>query len=524
MQFKKWIKYFSDRPYFIVVLFFCVLTVYLFPVICFKYFPTVDGPAHLYNAKIISELWWGNTSLYEQFFKFNAEPVPNWTGHFISVIAGLVFPYWFVEKIIVLLITVGIPFSMWYLARSTGVVPGWKLFLTLPFIYSVIIYLGFFNYLLSVILFFFIIARIIRWDDDFNKRNFMELIMLSTILYFTHVLCFVFALMFVCIYTLLIQFRSETFIFNKSNIYRLLAFVPGILFAIWFYSSRSIEGFRNKTEQIPMESLLKMFTDGSVLSGLNGAIEDPYTIIFIRGIALLLIITIFYRWLTKSGIIKADIFLLLSLIFLVAYFFIPDGMAKGGFISIRMILMSFMFVTVWLMSTKLPLIISVFAALLAIYTGFSTWPYRMEVATSLNSDVNNYLVASSVIPEQSIVLPLNYSGNWLHLNISAYAGTERDIIILENYEALYKEFPLTWKAETAPGDRLGNFMQSRNPFITPDNYENITGKKLNGVIRWSYNQETTDSIAKETNKILVKKFKKNFRSGAGDVFYNPDPN
>src|SRR5688572_30595354 len=84
----------------------------LAPVWFFQYFPTVDGPAHFYNASIIRELLFGDAEIFNSFFKFNPQPVPNWSGHLLAVILGIFFPVWVIEKIVVLLIVVGIPFGV----------------------------------------------------------------------------------------------------------------------------------------------------------------------------------------------------------------------------------------------------------------------------------------------------------------------------------------------------------------------------------------------------------------------------
>ncbi len=511
---------FLNRPAFIFGLFILILGICLAPVLCFKYFPTVDGPAHLYNAKIIREFWFGNSEFYKPYFSFNAEPVPNWTGHIIAIIAGLFLPVWMVEKILILLIVAGIPFSMWHLSGSYAAKTNWKIFLLLPFVYPVTLYLGFFNFMLSLVLLLLLISMLARWNERLNNKYFLLVIFLATLLYFTHVLAFGVAIMVAGLQIVIEQINKETIRLQKPDLLKIFVFVPGILLAVKFFSSRNMEGFRNKTEQLSMENLLKCLGEGSVLSGLNGVVEVPYTTIFVRGILLLLIVALIFRIIRKTGWKQEDLMLVLSMIFLICFFLLPDGMASGGFISLRMILLSLMFAVIWLITVKMPVWICLIAALLGIYTSFSTLSYRLEVASNLNADVKNYLEASTEIPEQSVVLPLNYSNNWLHINISNYAGAAKDILILDNYEAVLKEFPLTWNDKTAPQAKLGNFTQSLNPFITIDAYEKISGQKIDCVMRWAYPKGTTDSISLSTNNILVKEFKTYSHNGAGETFCN----
>ena len=52
------------------------LTVFLFllPVIGIKFFPTIDGPAHLYNGNLLNQLWFHGKTEVLQFFDVNKNP------------------------------------------------------------------------------------------------------------------------------------------------------------------------------------------------------------------------------------------------------------------------------------------------------------------------------------------------------------------------------------------------------------------------------------------------------------------
>src|SRR5437764_835447 len=67
------------EPYF----FYLFIVINILPVLYFKYFPTGDGAAHLYNSRLILELMKGNNFLSD-YFHFN-ELSPNWFGHIFLV-------------------------------------------------------------------------------------------------------------------------------------------------------------------------------------------------------------------------------------------------------------------------------------------------------------------------------------------------------------------------------------------------------------------------------------------------------
>ena len=65
--------------------FLSVTILNLSPIFIGEFFSTMDGPAHLYNSNLINRLLF--ESKLNDFFIFNQEPIPNWTGHiFLSVI------------------------------------------------------------------------------------------------------------------------------------------------------------------------------------------------------------------------------------------------------------------------------------------------------------------------------------------------------------------------------------------------------------------------------------------------------
>jgi hypothetical protein len=46
------------------------------------------------------------------------------------------------------------------------------------------------------------------------------------------------------------------------------------------------------------------------------------------------------------------------------------------------------------------------------------------------------------VPPGSLLLPLNYNDKWVYLHLSGYAGTEKPLALLENYESALSWFPV----------------------------------------------------------------------------------
>ena len=60
--------------------FILLVVFYILPIWVFKYFPSQDGPCHIYNSFILKHY---NDPEYNfnEFFEIRKSPVPNWASH-----------------------------------------------------------------------------------------------------------------------------------------------------------------------------------------------------------------------------------------------------------------------------------------------------------------------------------------------------------------------------------------------------------------------------------------------------------
>src|SRR5260370_37963400 len=61
------------------------------PIWSAHYFPTVDGPSHLYNSWLLQQLLNGN-HLVTQWYAIDWRPNPNWTGHIVLALLVSILP------------------------------------------------------------------------------------------------------------------------------------------------------------------------------------------------------------------------------------------------------------------------------------------------------------------------------------------------------------------------------------------------------------------------------------------------
>ncbi|MBC7864115.1 MAG: hypothetical protein IAF38_14155, partial [Bacteroidia bacterium] len=159
--------------------FYVVVFANVYMILSWKFFMTLDGPLHFYNANIIKHLWLGDFPEASNRYKFNEIPVPNWAGHFILAFLQLIFKGEVAEKIFYSSLFFFFPVSFRYLIRSIRPDNTQLSFLIFPFIFSGIFYMGFFNLSIALIFMFFCIGF---WWRNSNGLDFKKTLLLSILI------------------------------------------------------------------------------------------------------------------------------------------------------------------------------------------------------------------------------------------------------------------------------------------------------------------------------------------------------
>lgn len=498
-----------------------LLLITLLPVLLFKYFPTVDGPAHLYNATLIRGLVTDQAAWYSQFFYFNEVPVPNWTGHFIQAVAGSVFPVWMTEKFLLLIVLGLLPYAIFRILKSAEIKAGWHLIMIFPFLFTVLLYLGFFNYLIGISVMLLLLNRIIHLKMPMTRYEILWLCLGTLILYFSHLL----PLMLLMGFTVLAFFLNRKELISPVRVAIQLAGIFSLPLAGILYSFRNkgLEGYQGTVGWVEKPELVSWIFTGKTFIGLNGDVEGKSAAVFAL-MLMVALLTALFLIISKRMKSRGGFWLAAAVDLLALYFIIPDGVGGGGFISLRLLLLFFLFVVIWLLHLELPSLLQTSLIVVALFSAWYPLLYRIESAKQLSADAESVINAAELLPEHSVVLPLNYSTNWLHINLSSYAGTRSGVVVLDNYEAKQVDFPLRWKKSASPATSAGNFAQSNNPEIDVNGYEKKSGFTINVISRWSFSFEDADSTGKKTDAEIRKDFRFYAKQEQFEVFIRSTKN
>ena len=480
------------------ILFFIATLLNLYPVLSNQYFPTLDGPAHLYNASIIKELMVNSGSVFSDYFVFNNKLVPNWSGHFILVFFQLFLPAFLAEKCLLLLYLVGLPYAFRSLVLMISPKNGLSSYLIFPFCYTSVFLLGFYNFSIGILLMLVIFrAWIKREQQKTSWKKFLLFFLLFLLIYLSHLVVFLISIGFLLgrsvylkSYHLLLKKQRNKPIqlaFLKNLGFLLLTALLPVILAIQYFLNR--DSFA-KSSRLSREELLNGLMNMDSIIGFSYDVEKNISIyIFssIMGLAILLLIKRAWLLYSKRILIKQhDHWLLAALVVLVGYFILPNETGGAGFVSVRLNLIFYLFLICWIAFQQINQKLLGLVVLLVLACNFKLTFYYNTVSSDLNRYVKSITECSKFIEYGSTVIPLNYSGHWLTAHFSNYLAVDKNLVVMDNYESTVDYFPLRWSGSKFPAITIGEKPLEKqecvswlsNPYGNPEpsDYVFILGK------------------------------------------------
>ena len=461
------------------------------PVWTFRYFPTQDGPAHVQNAVILRKLVTGDPEI-AQDFHLNRRPVPNWTGH--AILAGLsgMFSPRSAEKLLVSIYVIGLPLAAAYAGRNVRRGGEWIGLLALPFVYSLALHKGLYNFCLSLVLFFLILGYAIRHVDSLRRRDALALMVLSLLLYFSHVISLGMAyavLASIGMATLIARWRERSPLPWRSLMILIAAMLPALALVGWFFLTTSGEA----TDHRPVGVQLLRFFELDALASFRRP-ELPVAILFSGVIWLIVIGLILLKTVRRSWNIW-DGLLLVALVLTIIYVLAPNTAAGGGQISFRLSLYPYFVLLLWIAAQPIaiphtPLGVSAAIAASLLFMGVRWGAYR-----SLDHHLAEYVSVGHAIERNSSVVAIDVSReseaarrlSWRvrpFWHAMGYLAAERNLFDFGNYEQKMGYFPVI-----APG--IWSITSGLAQDKVTDDERYAMGTPAQYVVVWSLEPEKT---------------------------------
>ena len=474
-----------------------LMIVHLLPVWGFKYFPTQDGASHIYNAYVVKEYHNHENYRLREVYDLNATVFPNWTSHALLVLLLYIFPPLICEKIVLTLCIGLLPLSLLYFLNSVqkrNMVFGLLGFL---YAYNYLLHMGFYNFVLSMSLFFFTLGYWWKVKDKLRLANIVVIYILLLVTYLTHYHSYALLLMSMTFFALFSSVydalragwgnRKETsdplthglkegVMTLKPVLTFIGSLIPAyfILFSYYFYltdahgGDGNHKGFEWLNDYFFAMKSLVSFRDDHVLIGR----------VLLLFFAIAFVLTIINRiwqhyqleW-KETGerfwtrvVTQMDGFLIMAILITAMYFIAPWSGYSGGWINDRFHLYIFL------------VLLPFFAVNLHRYANYgiagviivlSLWHlgYNVHTYALLNRDIANALSLEGMDEKDTILT--SEPGEWGGFSdslgfqpkyvepfghIECLLAVKKGIAYLDNYEANTDHFPLQYKQKELPAD------------------------------------------------------------------------
>jgi hypothetical protein len=389
----------------------------------------------------------------------------------------------------------------------------WMIF---PFLFNFPFLLGFFNFVLALALLPWWISW---WLNNHYKglhvKNGMLVTILFIVLYFSHLVIFLLAGLSAGIISIFNTPAGNLKNMLKQLLYLSIVSLPGLFFSFLFVFIFGTEGYRGEITYLPFAQLLDDILNSRMFIVYDYTSEKVFTPAF--SVLMVLLTLIGIRRFNKTYVQRS--FAIICLTSLIIIFVIPDSLASGGILSVRLVQWFYMTWCIWLVTLNFPPKAKVFAALIAVGFSFGMMKIHWRVQKELSADAQQFIEATDILEPNTVLLPLNYSSNWMHSNMCSYVGALKDIVVLDNYEATQHHFPLVWKKNMDPEIHMGNHVSSNRPCVTIANSEKMTGQKVNYVSVWQKPDGLEDSCSVNiAEQLRAMNYKSVFRTSSLEVF------
>jgi hypothetical protein len=430
-------------------LFLVLALLYVVPFWIVHYLPTADGPCHTYNAWILRQ--YGDVQhypLFQQYYRINAEPYPNWLGHGVMALLMFVVPPLVAEKLVVSAYALTLLGGIWYL---TGAVrPGgsrWLAFLAFPFVFNYTFQFGFYNYSLSLALFPFVLGLWWRYRDRPASLRFaLGIHLLLWLCYFAHILSFGLALLAIAVLWLATLRRDAW----RRHLLHVAVLAPQAILPIWYFAQ---EGGRLVPSYWPLARQVRYFVGIGAIPVFGTAQEWLAGLLAVTFFALLLFTLQSEGLRRPPGTERA--FLFLAALFTLLFFVSPEGMSGGTILKPRLCLYPYLILIPWLAPPANPRMRRIGVAALAL-VALLDLGYVSHRYLQLSVRMEEYLAGLGGVAPNTRVLPLLFARRAVDSKVDvlshamSYKALELGLVDWDNYEATYPFFPTAFRVSAPP--------------------------------------------------------------------------
>ncbi|MEO8068167.1 MAG: hypothetical protein ABI599_10785 [Flavobacteriales bacterium] len=500
-QNRRWIVH----PWLANGLFFAMLLLYCAVVAEGRFFPTVDGPVHSYNARLFGDLLVGDPHS-SAFFHFNGVPVPYWTSTVLMWLFGILFGPTEAERAMVLLIIIATALAFRRFMHTVTEPNSIGSLLIFPFLWTAPLQLGFFNFCLGLALFFFFLSWWLRRSKGQSMVGNANVgTLLFILLFFTHLMVFAMTLAVVAGHACWMKWRMRDTSFLRSLFKDLaLMALPALVLCVWYFITSDSES--TEAIAIPISERWEWLMHAQPLLTLVWDQERPMARAVQAGLLLLTLAAFRHRRKALLFSPTGGAWGSLALLLFAACLLLPDRFASGTALLVRLQLFALIMWAVWCAAQPMNEVLRVLGVSLVSFGGLWHLHFQQDHLRVLRAEAEDLYSMHVAIAADATVLPLNYSANWVQGNFSDYLGLWKNTIVLDNFVARAPHAPIRWLRELEPFDDMGTLYNSLQPCVQLDAWTERTGRTIDHIITSGMPGSPTDSCTIDVQRQLLYRY------------------
>ena len=468
-------------------LFVGLLVLHLIPIWIFAYFPSQDGASHVYNGLVLKEYAKPENYKLRDAWELNITIFPNWLSHISLMMLLYVFPPVIAEKVFLTIAIGMIPIAFFYFLHAVHGKPNgeesgsWHTFawLGFPFAYNYLLYMGFYNFTLSIAFFFFSIGFWWKHKDDMQVQHLIGLYVLLLLTYLSHIASYGLVVLGIsvaagCLWggtAVATVWRERNADWIRKLWHSLKPFVRFGLYMVPMYFVL-IDYYLFSVKEHPtgnhrgMEWVSEYFWGiKSIVYFSDWHIPVNQGLLVVLGAAI--VISVVYRVRQRQWVKGNDAFLIIAILFTAMFIRAPWSYGPGGWINDRIHLYILLMLAAWFITNMDKIPRYAIAACLIVFSllhfGITAYDHgriapeieELVSGTHLIKPHTVFEIRSKDWHKSEALGRTEYVTPYVH-STAFYGVYADDVVHIANYESAYYYFPVNrnTKREDVPVDYI----------------------------------------------------------------------
>jgi hypothetical protein len=510
------------RPELIVLLGLIAVEVVLLALL--PYLATTDGPIHIGSGGSIRDYVLDAEGIQRTFLEISWFPVPNLlTELSLAALLAIVDPGT-AEKAVILAYVVGLPLGLYYALGGLQRTDRWLALVAIPLTFNASLHFGFLGFSLALVPCLVAIGYLLRHRGLATRRSLFTYAVLMAIVYLTHLVPFVEAVLASGCIVLEHGWRESN---GGARLRRLvgtagrwsLAVAPTVLLAAWFFLAGGTEGSDYRRAFLTL--LLGLPSLAWPIVSYD-RLEAGFTVLVGAALGLATLLAIVARWQGDRSRRREDWALLFTLLSTAAYFLAPEALGSGGVVSQRLALFPVIGLVLWLAAQPIRRWAHRTVAVASIVAAVGLLALRAPSYISTSAAVADYVTLTPCIAPRSTLVqanlwwfpsgPLGRISPLIHDTGRLSAATHgHDLGSITSAVPL---FPLQNRPATDPFRYLvtrQNGEYEIPPGIDPLGYEAATGEVVDYVVLFGRDAASPETLASPDWEVLDRQLTDGYR-------------